>query len=273
MLSLIGGSNDPHRYTELLWALGLNGAPHRAPIGASSAPRVHAALPALRSKNTVIRQGASSSLSSLPRRHTCCCRADWRHRLLCLSLGCKGQSQGQPDRPSLSTVQASTALSPSESATDDPRLKSFTRRISKLQLHSACRIFIGAALIAVFATAFAQQVSAASQGEPRTIAEGLKSQAFRGAYRRVFAPYLGLRWVSTSVLEEPAKSETLPDGRKVLVFVTCRPHACAGERLAFAFESATGNGWGLIHIKPHVSGDARGEALDAQLVNALERMK
>lgn len=134
---------------------------------------------------------------------------------------------------------------------------------------SVSHVWLVAVLMALLAVVFAQSGSATTRNQPQTIAEGLKSQAFRDAYRRAFAPYLGLLWVSKPVLEESPKSESLSDGRNVWIFVTCRPHACTNERLSFAFEPSTGRGWGLIHIKSDVVGDVSGEPIDISLTKAL----
>jgi hypothetical protein len=136
---------------------------------------------------------------------------------------------------------------------------------------AAVRAFVFVAQLAALGTTPVPHVSAANRDESPTIAEGLKSPAFRDAYRRAFAPYLGLQWVSKPVLEEPSRSATLPDGTKVRVFVTCRPHACASERLSFAFEPASGRRWGSIRINSETDAQSSSDALNELLDNALER--
>lgn len=91
---------------------------------------------------------------------------------------------------------------------------------------------------------------------PMTIGDGIKEKRFSNAFRRVFAPYFGLSWVKTPVLEEPRKIMNLGEDRQVLVFFACRPHACSSEKLCFVFDPKSGDGWGAIRIQSDVEGSA-----------------
>lgn len=113
------------------------------------------------------------------------------------------------------------------------------------------------------------QTSSAPASAPLTIREALKTPAFQSAYKRAFAPYLGMKWVSAPTLEEPAKGEVRADGAIVRVFMACRPHACGSERLSFVFEPASGKGWGRISIKSDVQGDAPVDAVETLLNRAI----
>ncbi|PIT78325.1 Ivy family c-type lysozyme inhibitor [Limnohabitans sp. JirII-31] len=81
----------------------------------------------------------------------------------------------------------------------------------------------------------------------------LKEQRFSAAYKKVFEPYLGLKWVSFgSGPTSPAEKKTLKNGDVIYIYSTCRPHACDAEYLYFVYAPSSGAGWGMLSIRSDI---------------------
>lgn len=108
-------------------------------------------------------------------------------------------------------------------------------------------------LLIVFQVDAQNNISIIKDGRFFSIKQGLAAPEFAAAYRKVFQPYLGLKWVASPVLEEPSREVVINNGGvKVLVFFACRPHACGNEKLVFVFDPMAGKGWGAVSIRSDV---------------------
>lgn len=77
------------------------------------------------------------------------------------------------------------------------------------------------------------------------------------SYKKVFAPYLALKWVSYPVLGDAGTLVDDPVLGPVVLYVICRPHACGTERLVFVYKPSTGQAWGRVKIISDVIGTDR----------------
>ena len=116
----------------------------------------------------------------------------------------------------------------------------------------ACRRCLLCAAFLMTPAIWAQKNSQQEQVQP-LLFNALKEKRFSSAYKKVFEPYLGLKWVSFgSGPTSPAEMKILKNGDVIYIYSTCRPHACDKEYLYFLYKPSLGVGWGVLSIQSDI---------------------